>query len=155
MVDFGESTFSVKGDIGAKTRIMLENELTAILLLGHGSRAQEANEAMYRVAQDLKEQGQYSIVECAFLEFNAPDIAGGLSLCKEQGAKRVIIIPYFLHAGVHVLKDLPRIIGDWWGANEATEVLLGKPFGYSPLITQLVQQRIEEVVSNQSSVISS
>src|SRR5262245_49321671 len=102
---------------------MALKEKTAILLLGHGSRAKEANAAMYQVAGDLKQQGDYPVVECAFLEFNAPDIAGGLTLCKEQGAKRIIIIPYFLQAGMHVLKDLPQLIGDWWGDNEEVEVL--------------------------------
>lgn len=126
---------------------MAEDEKTAILLLGHGSRANEANAAMYRVAEDLKEQGEYLSVECAFLEFNAPDIAGGLTICKQQGAKRIIIIPYFLHAGIHVLKDLPQIIGDWWSDNEEVEVLVGKPFGYSPLITRLIQERIKDVNS--------
>lgn len=123
---------------------------TAILLLGHGSRAKEANAAMYRVADDLKASGQYAIIECAFLELSTPDIAGGLTTCKQQGAQRIIIIPYFLHLGRHVQRDLPQLIGEWWQTNEDVEVLLGKHFGYSPKLTELVQERIANVVSDSS-----
>jgi sirohydrochlorin ferrochelatase len=125
---------------------MVENaqEKTAVLLLGHGSRAKEANDAMYRVAQDLRQTEQFAVVECAFLEMNQPDIAGGLTSCHAQGAKRIIIIPYFLHLGNHVQKDLPRLIGDWWADRPEVEIIMGQHLGYSPLLTQLVQERIAE-----------
>jgi len=126
---------------------MIGNEKRAILLLGHGSRASDANEAMYRVAQDLKEQEVYSIIECAFLEMSSPDIATGLTTCKAQGAATILIIPYFLHLGMHVQRDLPQIIGQWHEANPEVAVKQGNHLGYSPLLTQLVQQRIDEAIS--------
>ena len=117
---------------------------TAILLIGHGSRAVEANEAMYRVAEDLK--ASYPLVECAFLEISQPDIPTGLSNCRASGAVRIIAIPYFLHMGNHVQKDLPGIIGAWQAANPGIEVTTGRHFGYSPVLTNLVQERIAEIL---------
>lgn len=123
-----------------------KREVTAILLLGHGSRAVDANEAMHRVAADLRATGQYAIVECAFLEINQPDIPAGLTRCLEAGATHIIVIPYFLHLGNHVKKDLPEIIGNWQEAHPTIAVTVGQHFGYSPKIVELVQERISQAV---------
>ena len=119
----------------------------AVLLLGHGSRLLEANESMYRVASDLRATQQYLTVECAFLEINAPDIPAGLTNCQEAGATQIIVIPYFLHLGRHVKEDLPRIIAAWQNQNPSPQVILGQPFGYSPRLVELVQDRIDEALA--------
>jgi sirohydrochlorin ferrochelatase len=117
--------------------------MQAILLIAHGSRATDANNAMYRVADDLR-AGDWLTVECAFLELNEPLIPDGLTRCAAAGATVIIAVPYFLHLGKHVQEDLPRIIGDWCAANPGVEVRLGNPFGYSPRLTELIQERIGE-----------
>ena len=48
----------------------------------------------------------YPIVEACFLELAEPDIAAGGARCVARGASRVLMIPYFLSAGVHLLRDL-------------------------------------------------
>lgn len=123
---------------------------TAILLIGHGSRAEAANESQYRVAADLKSSGRYQVVECAFLEINQPDIPAGLSLCRAAGATKIVVVPYFLHMGTHVRKDLPRIIGAWWLENSEIEVVDSPPLGYSPKITELVEERIDQALNSPS-----
>src|SRR5690349_15740852 len=119
---------------------------TAILLIGHGSRVPGANDSQYRVGQDLRETGRYLVVECAFLEINLPDIGMGLTLCRQAGATRIVVIPYFLHMGTHVRRDLPRIIGEWWSENPEIEILEGSPLGYSSKITGLVEDRIQQAL---------
>ena len=126
------------------------DEKTAILLVGHGSRAEGANDSQYRVAADLKSSGRYPVVECAFLELNQPDIPAGLSLCRAAGATRIVVVPYFLHMGMHVRKDLPRIIGDWWLENSEVEIVDSPPLGYSPKITELVEERIGQALTESS-----
>lgn len=126
---------------------ILQSDKTAVLLIGHGSRAQGANDAQYLIAQDLRESGRYSIVECAFLEISRPDIRAGLSLCRQAGATCIVVVPYFLHMGTHVQRDLPRIIGDWWAENSEIEIVEGQPLGYSPKITELVEERISQALA--------
>lgn len=121
----------------------------AILLLAHGSRVKDADLAMYRVAADLKATGQYAVVECAFLEINQPDIARGLTNCKAAGATQIVVIPYFLHLGRHVQEDLPRIIAEWQQNNPGVEVIQGESLGYSPKLSELVQERIAQAVGQE------
>jgi sirohydrochlorin ferrochelatase len=79
---------------------------TALLLIAHGSRHGEANADLYHVVAAARGWGRYAIVEGCFLELAEPDIEQGAARCVAQGAERVVLLPYFLSAGVHVRRDL-------------------------------------------------
>ena len=68
---------------------------TAIILLGHGSRAQEANNAIKEIAGLVKEKGGYDIVEVAFLQLAKPLLPDKIDECVGYGIRRIIIQPYF------------------------------------------------------------
>jgi sirohydrochlorin ferrochelatase len=119
----------------------------AVLLLGHGSKAQDAHESMYRVAEVLRAEGQFISVECAFLEINQPDIPHGLDLCWAAGATEIVIVPYFLSMGRHVKEDLPRIISEWGLSNPAVKVIQAEHLSFSPHMVALVRERIFGAIS--------
>src|SRR4051794_38464609 len=73
--------------------------------MAHGSRHGEANADLQYVAAQLRQRG-YGLVEASYLELAEPDILSGGKRCVSQGADRVILVPYFLSAGVHVHRDL-------------------------------------------------
>src|SRR4029077_17389233 len=79
---------------------------TALLLIAHGSRKAEANDDLSALADELRQAGPYALVEASFLELAEPTIDAAGRRCVAQGAKRVILLPYFLSAGVHVRRDL-------------------------------------------------
>src|SRR5438046_735636 len=79
---------------------------TALLLIAHGSREPEANADLHALADQLRRDQAYLCVEAAFLELTKPGIEEGAWRCVVQGAERVILLPYFLSAGVHVCRDL-------------------------------------------------
>ncbi|MEE9274947.1 MAG: CbiX/SirB N-terminal domain-containing protein [bacterium] len=119
---------------------------TAVLLLGHGSRAAGANEAMHRVAAHFREEWPDRIVESAFLEINEPSIPGGIDLCAEAGAERIVLIPYFLHLGNHVQEDLPRFVEEGKARHPGVELILGPHLGFHPKLIEIVEERIAEAV---------
>ena len=79
---------------------------TALLLIAHGSRRPEANADNHLMAQTLAAQDAYHAVVPAFLELAEPNIERGAAQCIAQGAERVILLPFFLSAGTHVVDDL-------------------------------------------------
>src|SRR5438874_196384 len=81
-------------------------EMKALLLIAHGSRKAEANADLAFVADRLRDRGRYPIVRVAYLELAEPTIADGGAACAAGGATEVILLPYFLSAGVHVRDDL-------------------------------------------------
>jgi sirohydrochlorin ferrochelatase len=122
--------------------------LTAVLLIAHGSRHEPANVDLRNMAADLVASGEYPIVEPAFLELAEPDIPAGGSACVARGAKRVLMIPYFLSAGVHLVRDLTAARDALIVRHPGVEFVLGPPLGPHPLLQTLVMERVRELETN-------
>jgi sirohydrochlorin ferrochelatase len=86
---------------------MGERFTEAVLVVGHGSRREEANEDVRQAAQRIRECGRFPLVVAAFLEIANPTIAEGFVQLFELGAKHVIVHPYFLSPGRHTSGDIP------------------------------------------------
>jgi sirohydrochlorin ferrochelatase len=120
---------------------------TAILLIAHGSRHAPANEDLHQLATRLAERGDYPIVETAFLELAEPDITAGADRCVARGASRVLMIPYFLSAGVHLLRDLTAARDALRQRHPSVKFVLGPPLGPDPILDRLVEERIRQAMS--------
>jgi sirohydrochlorin ferrochelatase len=117
----------------------------ALLMIGHGSRAEEANRGMFAIASKIRETGEVPIVECGFLQLCPPTIEQALARCVEQGAERVHMIPYFLHVGVHIREDIPEVVESCREKFPAVEILLGDQLGEDPLLARVVLNRLRDM----------
>jgi sirohydrochlorin ferrochelatase len=126
---------------------------TALLLIAHGSRNAEANDDLWHVAEALRRRG-FEHVQPAYLELAAPSIAEGGRLCVAAGAKRVMLVPYFLSAGVHVRDDLARFRGELAEAHPGVEFVLTEPLGRHPLLIDVVLERIAEAEARRAAAAS-
>ncbi len=120
----------------------MTSQRRALLLVAHGSRLEDANQEIERMAERLREQlgEEYGIVRHAFLEIAEPDIPTGIDACVAQGAITIQVLPYFLAAGRHVRDDIPGIVEearrkhssvaihlqDYLGLNEAMPEFLAR-----------------------------
>jgi sirohydrochlorin ferrochelatase len=118
---------------------------TAVLVIAHGSREQSANDDLALLVKRLSGQGDYPIVEGCFLELAQPDLRAGGDRCVALGATRVLLVPYFLSAGVHLKRDLRAARDELARRHPAVEFRLGAPLGPHPLLDQLVAARIREL----------
>ena len=118
---------------------------TALLLIAHGSRNAVANDDLFAIAEELRQAGFYAIVEASFLELAEPTIGIAGERCVSQGAKRVILLPYFLSAGVHVRRDLQEHRDRLMQQFAGVKFVLAEPIGRHPLLTEVVMQRAMEV----------
>ena len=117
---------------------------TALLLIAHGSREEEANADLYHLVEQLRSQTAYAIVEASFLELAEPDIQHGAERCVALGAERVVLLPYFLSAGVHVTRDLTRACRQLAAQYPRVDFRLAEPFGRHPLLLQVVTERARQ-----------
>jgi len=120
---------------------------TAVLLLGHGSRAPGANANMNRVAAEMRRRGQFQVVRCGFMELNEPTIPVAIKGLVEGGAKRIILIPYFLHMGLHIRKDIPELIAAQRLEHPGVEMVLGGHLGFDPALVEIVEKRVAEAAA--------
>jgi sirohydrochlorin ferrochelatase len=119
---------------------------TALLLIAHGSRQPEANDDLGHVAAALRQRG-HVVVE-SFLELAEPDIDTGARRCVEQGAELVVLVPYFLSAGVHVRRDLAAARDRLAGRYPQADFRLAEPLGRHPLLPEVVAQRAREAAGD-------
>lgn len=119
--------------------------VTAVLLIAHGSRKVEANQELHDLAGRIRAEGIYSIVEPSFLELAEPDIRTGGSTCVSQGATRILMVPYFLSAGVHLQEDLKTARDELRDQFPEVEFRLAAALGPHPLLDRVVAERIREL----------
>lgn len=122
----------------------------ALLLIAHGSRQEQANADLHHVAGELRRLGRYVAVVASFLELAEPDIDGGGEKCVVEGAERVVLLPYFLSAGVHVRRDLAAARDRLAGRFPHVDFRLAEPLGRHPLLVQVVLQRTSEALGDLS-----
>jgi len=86
--------------------------MKALLLVAHGSRRAKSNDEVIAMAKKLKKHclGDFDIVSPAFLELAEVLIPDGIRQCVDDGATSIIVLPYFLNSGRHVIEDIPEIV---------------------------------------------
>jgi len=119
----------------------------ALLLIAHGSRQAEANDDLHYFADEVPRTGDYGIVTAAFLELAEPSIEEGGARCVEQGAQRVVLLPFFLSAGVHVRRDLTRARQILSARFPHVDFRLAEPFGRHALLLEIVRERAREALT--------
>jgi len=117
---------------------------SALLLIAHGSRRPEANADLEQLAERLR--GDFAMVQPSYLELCEPGIVAGGTICVNAGARQVILLPYFLSAGVHVVEDLTAARNVLAKTHPDVEFLLAKPLGLHPLLVEVVKARAREVI---------
>ncbi len=124
---------------------------TAVLLIAHGSRRPAANDDLAQLAEVVKSRRPDALVEIAYLELAAPDIALGGQRCVERGAREVRMFPYFLSAGEHVVRDLEHHRRELAARFPQVEFVLCPPLGLHPLIVEVVLERVGQSMTPRAS----
>jgi sirohydrochlorin cobaltochelatase len=118
---------------------------TTVLLVGRGSTDPDANAEVHKAARLLWEGRGYAGVETAFVSLAAPDVPSGLDRCRMLGARRIVVLPYFLFTGI--LPDRVRMqTRGWAAAHPETEVLSADVIGPTDELAELVWERYAEAV---------
>jgi sirohydrochlorin ferrochelatase len=117
---------------------------TSLVLIAHGSRQPDANKDLFDLADEIRGSGKYQRVEAAFLELAEPDMRTAARRVAAE-VERVILLPYFLSAGVHVKRDLTKLRDELSVEFPKVTVLLAEPLGPHPLLRELVLERAAQV----------
>ena len=88
----------------AKNKIPVSKREIDILLIGHGSKDPNAKTSLQYIIDGLK--NTYRNVSHCWLEIEEPNIRQGVESCSKNKPNVLIIVPYFLHRGAHVKRDI-------------------------------------------------
>jgi sirohydrochlorin ferrochelatase len=117
-----------------------------IIVVDHGSRLAEANEMLVDMARLYGETTGTEIVEPAHMELAEPTIAQAFARCVERGARRVIILPYFLSPGRHSRRDIPRFAREAAAAYPGVTCTVAQPLGRDPRMAEVMRRRVIEAI---------
>src|SRR5262249_54843199 len=129
---------------GKKDRGHSNVDETALLLIAHGSRHESANADTRELAPPLGRPRTCTNAPAALLELAEPDIDTGAAECVRLGARRVVLLPHFLSAGMHVRDDLGAARERLAGRYPNVEFCLAEPLGQHPLLLDVLTDRARE-----------
>ena len=115
----------------------------AVILIGHGSRAAGADGDMEKIAEGLREKSGGIVETCRMSGLGIP-FDEAFDQCVRRGAKSVIVLPYFLHFGVHLREDIPEILRTAARRRPEIRLVLGRHLGYDDALVNLLAKRIGE-----------
>jgi sirohydrochlorin ferrochelatase len=117
---------------------------TAVIILGHGSRGKNADTAIRAVVDGIKKAGEFAVVEHAFLQYVPPTPQEVIERCVGQTADRIVIVPFFLQAGTHVTRDIPKLIEKARKQNPEIEIMVTDYVGAHPLMAKVVEELVKK-----------
>ncbi|MDX1566015.1 MAG: CbiX/SirB N-terminal domain-containing protein [Phycisphaeraceae bacterium] len=119
-----------------------------VVIVDHGSRRAESNQALERVVEAFVESNTYRIVEPAHMELAEPSIATAFEKCVRRGAEWVIVHPFFLLPGRHWSQDIPRLVAEAAAAHPQVRWLVTAPLANHPLMGRVMDERIRHCVAH-------
>lgn len=115
-------------------------EDTAVLLVGRGTSDPEANADFYKIGRLLWERNLYRWVECSFISLAEPGVAEGIRRCARLGARRILVMPYFINTGI-LVKRISDEAAISQSIHPDVETIVGRHFGVHPNIVRLLASR--------------
>ena len=120
-----------------------EEAPTGVILVDHGSSRAEANDMLLEAARQFATVSRYPIVEPAHMELAEPSLATAFARCVVRGARRVVVMPYFLWPGKHWDRDIPRLTAAAAQGHPGVSFLVTAPLGLHPMLNQVIEARID------------
>jgi precorrin-8X/cobalt-precorrin-8 methylmutase len=120
--------------------------MESIILIGHGSPKKDANniETMGRLLHSMIHPDcSKGCVRVAYLQFAKPELSDMIKESVRNGAKKIIIHPYFLISGMHVTKDIPEMIEDAKAMYPEVKFVYTEPLGIHEKLVQVIAERIK------------
>lgn len=114
---------------------------TAVVVLGHGSRAPQAAPLLKWLAGKLEARVGLPVL-AASLQFNDPGLDDCCRRLVTAGARRIIIAPYFLFEGNHMQRDIPGELDTLRAELPGIEFVLADPLGADERLVEVVASRI-------------
>jgi sirohydrochlorin ferrochelatase len=117
---------------------------TALIVFAHGSPVAEANQGIAALARSVETAGVADFAMAAFLDCAEPTLGQAVDEAAGRGATRVIVMPYFLTTGLHLRRDLPRLVEEARARFPQVEVVVTGSLEGHPRMAEAIVDRVKE-----------
>lgn len=115
--------------------------MTGYIVFAHGSSVESANQAVRSVAAEFAQRGELEHVVAAFLEGGEPDLNQAIRELASRQALHIVVIPYFLTLGLHLQRDLPKLVERARLGNPGVEIDVTAPLDGHPAMVEALLDR--------------
>ena len=130
-------------EVKRKENIDLNDKECDILLIGHGSSDRDARDAFVYIADSIRQN--YRNIGFCFLELDTPNIEDGIKQSIATTPNALILVPYFLHRGAHIKRDVKEEVDKALRNSNASKVYMARHLGVDHKIVQVVIERARGV----------
>lgn len=114
----------------------------AVLVVDHGSRLPEANALLAAVVARVRERLPGRLVRAAHLDLVEPRIPAAIDAAVAEGAREIVLAPWFLGPGTHSTRDLPRLAAEAERRHPGLRVRCAEPLGADARLVEVLLERI-------------
>jgi len=118
-----------------------------VIILGHGSKAAESNQAFLQLAQLFQNNHPEDMVEPAFLQLSPPDLAAAMEKLVAKGLKKIVVCPVFLFPGNHIQEDIPQALAEERAKYPEVEIIFANHIGVEDRIASILSDRVKEATA--------
>jgi sirohydrochlorin cobaltochelatase len=123
----------------------MPNIKKALILLVHGSKDPAWMEPFEKLRDDVAARSPGVRVEIACLQFRGPDVKEAVSGLAEEGVREIVIVPVFISALGHVLKDVPVAVEEAEKKFPNLKVTVTEALGETPEVMKSMREALARV----------
>lgn len=115
-----------------------------LLIVGHGSRSLEGQKTFQKMIDRVRKKAPYKMVEGVSMD-SFLEISVVMEKMVEREVGEILIIPYFLYEGIHIKRDLPKIVEGLSKKYKKIIFRMGQPIGASSLLSDIIIKIAQEM----------
>ena len=122
--------------------------MRSLIIAAHGSRKKESNKELAALAAKIGQKvslGSYDDIDHAFLQIAEPLLENKILEKIESGAKEIVIFPFFIGSGSHILIDIPNLVNGFKKRFPFVGFTLTKHLGMLEAIEDVIINEVEAV----------
>ncbi|MDR0576548.1 MAG: CbiX/SirB N-terminal domain-containing protein [Candidatus Accumulibacter sp.] len=117
---------------------------TGLLVLGHGSKAAEADEIFAKIVDRVREISSFEHVASGSLQLSRPTFAEGVQRLLDEGVREMVVMPMFIFSGNHVKFDIPEELEALRRAHPGVRFVMTGPIGADARLADIIEERARE-----------
>jgi sirohydrochlorin cobaltochelatase len=101
---------------------------------------------MERIADGLRRR-RTERIEVAHMELAEPSLVSVLERLHGEDVREIVLVPYFLHHGIHLREDIPGILDEVRSRLPALRISVAPHLGFDDALVDVVERRIAQAVA--------
>jgi precorrin-8X/cobalt-precorrin-8 methylmutase len=135
--------------------LKIEQDKVGLILIGHGSKLPHNRENLEKLADIMRKNSVFKIVEISFMVRNTPTIPEAIETISKKDVNKIVLVPAFLAPGVHTTQEIPELIGvkdkESQLSAKGIQLVYGEPIGADECIAVILEEKALKALGQKTS----